>query len=216
MAEEVLLLGWWGSPFSRRVEMALKLKGIEYKYIEEDLTNKSPSLLKYNPVHKKVPVLVHNGKPVVESLVILEYIDETWKDHPILPKDPYERAHARFWANSIAGFKACCWGEEKEREKAKEEAFEKLQFLENELKEKRFFGGENIGLVDITGNIIGYWLGVFEEASGVKLLTREKFPKLCNWADEFVSVSAIKENLPPRDKLIATLRRRFGGANASK
>ncbi|KAK9986447.1 hypothetical protein SO802_031398 [Lithocarpus litseifolius] len=222
MAEELLLLGSWGSPFSRRVEMALKLKGIEYKYIEEDLTNKSPSLLKYNPVHKKVPVLVHNGKPVVESLVILEYIDETWKDHPILPKDPYERAHARFWAkfidekSSIAGFKACCWGEEKEREKAKEEAFEKLQFLENELKEKRFFGGENIGLVDITGNIIGYWLGVFEEASGVKLLTREKFPKLCNWADEFVSVSAIKENLPPRDKLIATLRRRFGGVNASK
>ncbi|KAK7814057.1 glutathione s-transferase u8 [Quercus suber] len=118
--------------------------------------------------------------------------------------------------SSIAGFKACCWGEEKEREKAKEEAFEKLQFLENELKEKRFFGGENIGLVDITGNIIGYWIGVFEEASGVKLLTREKFPKLCNWADEFVRVSAIKENLPPRDKLIATLRRRLGGANASK
>ena len=96
MDEEVLLLGSWGSPFSRRVEMALKLKGIEYKYIEEDIANKSPSLLKYNPVHKMIPVLIYNGTPVAESLVNLEYIDETSKDHPILPKHPYERANARF------------------------------------------------------------------------------------------------------------------------
>lgn len=101
MVDEVKLLGMWASPFSRRIELALKLKGIQYEYMEEDVKNKSPLLLKYNPVHRKVPVLVHNGKPVAESLVILEYIDETWKDNPLLPQDPGDRASARFWARFI-------------------------------------------------------------------------------------------------------------------
>ncbi|OWM65302.1 hypothetical protein CDL15_Pgr008892 [Punica granatum] len=104
MVEEnrVTLRGMWSSMYSKRVELALRVKGIEYEYMEEDLMNKSMLLLRYNPVHKKVPVLVHNGKPVAESLVILEYIDETWKHNPrLLPEDPYERAKVGFWANFL-------------------------------------------------------------------------------------------------------------------
>lgn len=102
MGEEnkVILQGTWGSPYTKRLELAVRLKGISYEYVEEDLMNKSALLLKYNLVYKKVPVLVHNGKPIVESLVIIEYIDETWKNGPkLLPKDPYSRAKVRFWVN---------------------------------------------------------------------------------------------------------------------
>jgi glutathione S-transferase len=77
------------------------LKGVEYKYEEEKWGNFSDTLIKYNPIYKKVPVFVHNDNHLSESLVILEYIDETWKQNPILPSDPYKRALARLWSNFI-------------------------------------------------------------------------------------------------------------------
>ena len=73
---QVMLLGFGFSPFVKRVEWALKFKGIEYDYVEEDLINKSTLLLTSNPIHKRVPVLIHNGNPIAESLVgtIIEHL----------------------------------------------------------------------------------------------------------------------------------------------
>ena len=106
MADQVKLHGTWSSPFVYRVIWALKLKGVPYEYVEEDLFKKSTLLQQYNPVHKKIPVLVHGGKPVCESMIIVEYIDQTWPHNPLLPTDPYEKAIARFWVK-FAEDKVC-------------------------------------------------------------------------------------------------------------
>ena len=100
--EQVKVLNLWASPFGMRVLIRLEEKGVKYEYQEENLSSKSELLLQMNPVHKKIPVLIHNGKPVCESLIILEYIDEAWaSSNPFMPSNAYDRARARFWADFV-------------------------------------------------------------------------------------------------------------------
>ncbi|KAL6528659.1 hypothetical protein OROMI_029304 [Orobanche minor] len=209
---EVKVFGTWFSPYSSRVEMGLKFKGVDYEFIEEDLKSKSELLLKYNPIHKQVPILLHNGKPIAESSIILEYIDEAFPGPIMWPKDPYERAQVRFWVKFI-NEKLCmtsmwqaCRSTGDEREKARVESVESLKFLENEIKDKKFFGGEKIGPVDIAANAIAHWLRIASELVGLQLLKKDKFPKLCKWADEFCNCSSVKEHLPPKDKLVEAFK----------
>ena len=94
------LLGMWASPFVLRVRIALSIKQVQYEFLEETDGTKSNLLLKSNPVHKKVPVLIHVGIPISESLVIDQYNDDVWASSgpSIISRDPYHRAMERFWA----------------------------------------------------------------------------------------------------------------------
>ncbi|KAL9237720.1 hypothetical protein vseg_012236 [Gypsophila vaccaria] len=212
---EVRVYGVWGSPFSRRVEIALKLKGVEYDFIEEDLENKSEQLLAYNPVHKKIPVLVHNGKPVAESLLILEYIDETWKDNSLLPSDPYDRAQVRFWAKFIdekilAAVGAALLSKGEETQKATQELHDLLKILEKEITKKKYFGGNKVGYLDIVGLFVAYWVPLVQEIFGNYVITRETFPEIYEWIDEVLNHVDIKDNLPDKAILLPILQARFG------
>lgn len=99
---ELKVIGKWSSPYAMRVKIALNIKALEHEHFEETLNPKSDLLLQSNPVYGKVPVLLHHGRPICESLIIVQYIDETWStDPPILSSDPHDRALARFWAAYI-------------------------------------------------------------------------------------------------------------------
>nr|GMC48337.1 glutathione S-transferase U9-like [Ipomoea batatas] len=213
---KVILHGMWASPYMKRVEIALKLKAIPFEYVEEDLSNKSPLLLKYNPVYKKVPVLVHNGKPISESLLIVEYIDEVWNDGPrILPEEPYERARVRFWADYIQkvfnSMSKIFNSEGEELTKACDEFYEKLKVLEDGIKDL-FPGGDpraqgrNLGLLDV---LIVPTLGAYkaqEQVLGVKILDPERNPLMYSWVNSLLELPLIQEIAPPYEKVVALLQ----------
>uniref|UniRef100_A0ACD5T6S3 Uncharacterized protein n=1 Tax=Avena sativa TaxID=4498 RepID=A0ACD5T6S3_AVESA len=212
--EELKLLGAWPSPFVHRVRLALHLKGIRrYEYVEEDLTNKSDLLLASNPVHKKIPVLLHGGRPICESLVILHYLDDAFPDpRPLLPADPYHRAVARFWAAYADDVFFAAWIKslqgttEDEKAAGTAGALSALLTLEAAFGEcskgKPFFAGDAPGYVDVAlGGYLG-WMRAYEAVAGVNLLDAGRTPLLVAWAERFLALDAANGVIPEVDQIV--------------
>jgi glutathione S-transferase len=87
---------------AQKVRIALKEKGEEVK--EHLLTlrgdQNDPAYLKLNP-NGVVPTLVHDGHPIIESSLILYYIDDVFPDPPLMPKAPLQRHRARLYNKLI-------------------------------------------------------------------------------------------------------------------
>lgn len=89
-----------------------------------------------------------------------------------------------------------------ELEKAVKEAGESLKTLEEGLKGNMFFGGNQIGFVDIVAGWFAYWVPLIEEILGLPMVEEEEAPFLKKWFHDFLEVAVVKENQPPRDKLL--------------
>lgn len=106
----------WVSSASRRVRFVLEEKELPYQGIIVNLLQleqHSPEYLKLNP-NGFVPTLVHAGRPVIESSVICEYLDEAFPQVPLRPADPHGRARMRVWSKwvdevVIRAFQVASW-----------------------------------------------------------------------------------------------------------
>ncbi|KFK42219.1 hypothetical protein AALP_AA2G226800 [Arabis alpina] len=207
MADEVILLNFWPSMFGVRTMIALKEKGVKYEYREEDLfKGKSPLLLETNPIYKKIPVLIHNGKPLCESIIQVQYIDKVWSDKDqLLPSDPYQRAQALFWADFIDKKLYVCgrktWATKgEELEEAKKEFIEILKTLQSELGEKPYFGGDKFGFLDIA--LIGYysWLPAYQKYGNFNI--EPECSKLMAWGKRCMERESVAKSLPDSEKIV--------------
>ena len=86
----------------QRVWAVLEEKNIPYQYIEVNPYHKPESLLKLNP-RGLVPTLEYDNKPLYESTVVCEFLEDAYPDHglKLLPSDPYTRARMRIWTDFV-------------------------------------------------------------------------------------------------------------------
>nr|ABG73420.1 glutathione S-transferase isoform 2 [Castanea crenata] len=216
MAGEVVLLDFWPSMFAMRVRIALAEKGIRYESKEEDLSNKSPLLLEMNPINKQIPVLIHKGKPVCESLIIVQYIDEVWNDKsPLLPSDPYQKRSSQVWADfvdkKVSGAAKKVWSTKgEEQEAGKKEFLEALKTMEGELGDKPYFGGETFGYVDLSFITFYSWFHAYEVLGNFNI--EAECPKIITWAKRCMQKEAVANTLPDQKKVyefVVQLRKMF-------
>jgi maleylacetoacetate isomerase len=98
------LHSYFRSSASFRVRIALHLKGLTYDYLPVHLArgdHKTPEFAALSP-ERLVPMLEIDGKTLTQSMAIIEYLDETRPETPLLPSDPDGRARVRALAQLIA------------------------------------------------------------------------------------------------------------------
>jgi maleylpyruvate isomerase len=101
------LYSYFRSSAAYRVRIALNLKNLAYETIAVHLVkdgghNKRPEFRAVNPQMRVPTFVAPSGEVLIQSLAIIEYLDETHPDPPLLPKDPIARAQIRALADVIA------------------------------------------------------------------------------------------------------------------
>jgi maleylpyruvate isomerase len=101
------LYSYFRSSAAYRVRIALNLKGLPYETVPIHLIkdgghNRRPEYRAVNPQMKVPALITDTGETLIQSLAIIEYLDETHPQPPFLPKDPIARAKVRALAQIIA------------------------------------------------------------------------------------------------------------------
>ena len=98
------LYNYFRSSASYRVRIALALKGLDWRYVPVHLQKNEQLAADYaaRSPGRLVPLLRDGERDLTQSLAIIEYLDETHPEPPLLPADPVGRARVRAIALDIA------------------------------------------------------------------------------------------------------------------
>jgi glutathione S-transferase len=101
------------SPYAQKVKIALREKGVAFETrLPEGIgTGAAAGGFARASLRGEVPALVHGETEIFDSTIILEYIEETWPQPPMLPEAPAERARVRMIEDVMdTQFEAITWG----------------------------------------------------------------------------------------------------------
>lgn len=201
-------------PYVQRAIIALAEKGQPFEVIYVDLQNKPDWFLAISPLGK-VPVLKveRPGLPdaiIFESMVILEFLEETAQGPKFHPADPVERAQRRAWmefGNTLLGDvrKAITAKDAAERAQASAALTDKARKLEAEVVGP-LFAGEAFSNVDAVYASMFRQLDLLEKASGGPLLDCP--PKVLAWRRALAARPSVRDAVPAdfEDRFLSRLK----------
>lgn len=147
---------------------------------------------------EKVPVLLVDGEPLFESMVICEYLNDISGGH-LYPQDAFERAHQRSWIGFGDGLLGVVYDllqarEEADFKRARAVLIDRLEILEESCSIPAFFAGAQFGMVDVA------YTPVFRFLDAIRAHTALDFyaetPQIQQWAGKVLSHNAVQQSVP--------------------
>jgi len=161
-------------PYAARVRIVLAEKGIEVDVVEIDLSDRPDWLYEKNPAGR-VPVIEEDDRPLAESVVIMEFLEERYPEPALLPPDPADRAAVRLLIFRDDELTDPYYALRRGEEGAAEQFDAALARLDVQLSERDFLGGAEFGLADIA---FVPWILRARDMLGVEL---DGYPSLGAW-----------------------------------
>ncbi|GMT18400.1 hypothetical protein PFISCL1PPCAC_9697, partial [Pristionchus fissidentatus] len=197
-------------PWAERVVLYAAAKGIDAEVVNIDLHSQPDWYKEKKHPKGQVPAFEKDGKVVIESGIIPEYLDGIYPESSILPTDPYEKAQQRlvmeqfqpFWMTFYGLFVIVKEQLEGEARQAKFRALEGvIDNVEKNVLKKEYFGGSAPGFSD--------WM-VFPFIERLELFSKfldpptpfpsvERWPKLSKWWSLISAVPEIQPYIQPED-----------------
>jgi len=177
-------------PYAARARITLAEKGIAYDAVEIDLADRPAWLYQKNPLGR-VPVYEEDeGLVLLESEVIMEYLEERFPEPALWPDDPAERALGRLWLKRFDDRLGNAYYEAR-RGDGRDELDTKLAELDRALEAQPYLTGREYGLADI-----GYvpWILRARVNLGVEL---DSFPAVEAWLAGLTERPAVAAELEP-------------------
>ena len=196
-ASNIKLISFNICPYVQRAMIVLNEKNVPFDIEYIDLSAPPPWFYDISPL-EKVPVLLVDDKPLFESMVICEYLDEVHQGS-LYPADPFAKAQNRAWIEFgndllMTTFNFLHENEAKKFNHLKETMIDRFEILEEQLSGHEYYNGAEFSLIDaVYAPLFRYHEGIkhykdydiFEDAPNVKA-----------WAERLLKRQSVINSVP--------------------
>ncbi|KAJ7598425.1 glutathione S-transferase [Mycena floridula] len=227
-------------PFAHRVELALAEANAKFTRYEIDLKNKPSWYATKINAASKVPAIAYGGpsvspdqpspesEKIAESLILVEFVADLYPDSHLLPKDPVQRAKARFFIDTVGNKFLPTFVATVMRGESFDKGYEAIETIQDLLpKDKKFAVSDDFTIADAA--ILPFFarmeiafshdLGAFAEGEGTKIHEKlnkdNRFARFRQYFSDLKARESFKATFEP-DVIVKAYTAQYSAGRAAK